>query len=387
MGLSGMIQTLRERASLRRKRIRRDLELRRLRRIRKKKVPAYRHCKNCGTELQGMYCHNCGQYALDVEQPFWKYVLQYFENVYQFDGKVWVTLWMLFRRPGFLTTEFNAGKIASYVHPMRLLMFITVLFFLLFFSLMGGKVDQAMEGDPEDFFAGLYEGYSAEADMAMPKDTVIAIVADSSRLDLCPGLFDVREFAPGKDGAADTIMVAVSSYLAVSFEGVSAGTWNGIPLVDLTGRHTAPDEREMLFKERIMGAASGYAPMVALLLTPVLALLLKGGYRKCRMGYMGHFVFSLHLASFFYIVLAIYIFVGEMWQYKGLPWYLFSGAVLLYTVVATHRVYQGTGWVKAVVKTVLLFSVYGFIVALVLAGLVAWLFYSQAELIQGLSVL
>ena len=76
------------------------------------------------------------QYALDIEQPFWKYIRQYFENVYQFDGKVWTTLYLLIRRPGFLTNEFNAGKISSYVHPLRLFMFISCLFFLFFFALI-----------------------------------------------------------------------------------------------------------------------------------------------------------------------------------------------------------------------------------------------------------
>ena len=87
-----------------------------------------------------MYCYRCGQYALDTEQPFWKYIRQYFENVYQFDTKIWRTLWYMFSRPGFLTAEFNAGKINSYVHPFRLYMCISVVFFAVFFMLAGERV-------------------------------------------------------------------------------------------------------------------------------------------------------------------------------------------------------------------------------------------------------
>lgn len=136
-GEKTVMKRLKERARRRKRLILRQIELKRLKRVRRKTVPAYTHCKNCGTELKGMYCHRCGQYALDVEQPFWKYITQYFENAYSFDNKIWITLWMLFRRPGFLTTEFNAGKIVSYVHPMKLLMFISLLFFLFFFSIAG----------------------------------------------------------------------------------------------------------------------------------------------------------------------------------------------------------------------------------------------------------
>lgn len=131
-------------------RIIRQIEYRRLKRVRRKKTPQYTYCKNCGTKLDGMYCYQCGQYALDIEQPFWKYILQYFENVYQFDSKIWLTLYYLFTRPGFLTREFNAGKINSYVHPLRLFMFLSCLFFLFFFALIPSSLDSinwSVEGE------------------------------------------------------------------------------------------------------------------------------------------------------------------------------------------------------------------------------------------------
>ena len=171
----------------------RHIEYRRLKRIRRKKTPSYSYCKNCGTKLDGMYCYQCGQYALDIEQPFWKYIRQYFENVYQFDGKVWQTLYLLFRKPGFLTNEFNAGKISSYVHPLRLFMFISAVFFLFFFALvpsdpnkMGitvtngdgrftyvqteyGTMNVPMVQDAIDYW---YEGLTDEERMAAPDTTL-----------------------------------------------------------------------------------------------------------------------------------------------------------------------------------------------------------------------
>ena len=144
---------LQARLEARKQALLRRIEYKRLKRIRKRTVPAYTHCKNCGERLQGMYCSRCGQYALDIEQPFWKYIKQYFENVYQFDSKVWRTLWLLVRRPGFLTQEFNAGKINSYVHPLRLFMFLSVLFFtFVFFFVPDAK---SIYGELDD--AGLTE--------------------------------------------------------------------------------------------------------------------------------------------------------------------------------------------------------------------------------------
>ena len=66
---------------------------------------------------------------------------------------MWRTLWLLVRRPGFLTQEFNAGKINSYVHPLRLFMFLSVLFFtFVFFFVPDAK---SIYGELDD--AGLTE--------------------------------------------------------------------------------------------------------------------------------------------------------------------------------------------------------------------------------------
>lgn len=381
-------------ASERKKRIRREIELKRLKRIRKKKVPAYRNCKNCGTELHGMYCHNCGQYALDVEQPFWKYILQYFENVYQFDGKIWITLGMLFRRPGFLTNEFNAGRIASYVHPMRMLMFITVLFFMFFFIYINKVADTALADDRQELIEGIDPSEARLAKTHQMQDSCIAIVADYDEVASYSGLIEIKEHVKGESADKDTMLISIPAYYVPEINGIVSGSWRGVPLLerDSNPEYAAHRKEEAnkrtLFKEKIISTASSYAPIIALLLTPVLALLFKGFYRKSKMGYMGHFVFSLHLASFFYIILAIYIALSELWKSNGLLTELFCLTMFAYTVIASHRVYKGTGWVKAGVKTILLFSVYLFIVTLTVGALAAWLMYSAIESMpDSLSVL
>ena len=54
------------------------------RQIKESQIP-YSHCKNCGTELQGVYCHNCGQYAKDLKQSFCSYIMEYLSNTYNLD--------------------------------------------------------------------------------------------------------------------------------------------------------------------------------------------------------------------------------------------------------------------------------------------------------------
>lgn len=169
-------ERLRERLQRRRRALSRRLEYRRLRRLRKLTVPAYTHCKNCGERLQGMYCHRCGQYALDIEQPFWKYIKQYFENVYQFDSKVWQTLWLLFRRR-LPDHGVQRRKINSYVHPFRLYMFISVVFFTLFFMVASSTAEQQLRR----------ERYRTSR---LPKGVVEALRTGRGGADTCVYLYD-----------------------------------------------------------------------------------------------------------------------------------------------------------------------------------------------------
>lgn len=388
------IDKLAARSAARKRNVQRYLELRRLKRIRRKTVPAYTHCKNCGTELRGMYCHRCGQYALDINQPFWKYVLQYFENVYQFDGKVWVTLWMLVRRPGFLTTEFNAGKIASYVHPMRLLMFITVLFFIGFFAFLGDKIDsglsihtetydEVLADMPKDSYDALVSG------LAEDMDTVVAVIADSAVMAAYPELFRILEMAAPHGSAynkwqhPDTMLVRMPSGLLSEYF-IKVGKWRGVQLYDGIHLLSTRQTQGVLLKERVMGALSGYAPLVALLLTPVLAWLFMLSYRKRKMPYMSHFVFALHWSSFLFLLVTLYILLGESWHYSGYPAWGFVLVMLVYTTIASHRVYAGTGWIKSFFKTLLVLFGYTLVVLVVLGTLFGLLLYSQKQIIANI---
>lgn len=375
-------RSLRRDILARRLKLQRTLEFKRLKRIRSRYVPPYSHCKNCGTELKGMYCHNCGQYALDSRQPFWKYILQYFENVYQFDTKIWSTLWYLFSRPGFLTTEFNSGKIASYVHPMRLFMCITLLFFIGFFMFVGNTVENAMGKWHSETIIDELEDASPEDYRAIAmfdKDTVVAIAVDIEDVRKYPEVFDIIGYSAGDtlsggSGVKDTVKVRMPSVYLETFEYREER--------DGVGLYATPaprmDERESLFIDGLLGILSGYAPLFSLFLVPIMALMLKGLYRKKRMMHMNHLAFSLHWGCFFYIMTALFILVGELWHYNGVPWYIFLGINLLYTTVAMHWVY-GDNWVKTLLKTILLCAVYFFIV-LVLTGIFfVWALYSQKD--------
>lgn len=87
-------------------------------------------CANCDAELHGSYCHRCGQKDLDLDRPFFSLVSEWLGNLFAFDARVWRTLGPLLARPGFLTTEYLAGRRVRYVPPLRLYFFASVAMFL-----------------------------------------------------------------------------------------------------------------------------------------------------------------------------------------------------------------------------------------------------------------
>lgn len=97
----------------------------------------YRHeedCLNCGTQLQGHFCHVCGQENLQIKENFGHLMQHAVADYFHFDEKFFHTLKPLLFKPGKLTIDYMAGKRTQYLHPIRIYIFISLVFFLLYFN-------------------------------------------------------------------------------------------------------------------------------------------------------------------------------------------------------------------------------------------------------------
>ena len=90
-------------------------------------------CLNCGTNVIGKYCHNCGQENIEPKESAWQLISHFINDVTHFDGKFFSTLKDLLFKPGFLSTEYMKGRRASYLNPVRMYLFTSFIFFLIFF--------------------------------------------------------------------------------------------------------------------------------------------------------------------------------------------------------------------------------------------------------------
>jgi hypothetical protein len=101
-------------------------------RRRRSKLPEHplTHCENCGAPLTGEFCAKCGQHAIDYRRSILRVLLDAADSFLNWDTKFLKTLGLLLIRPWELTNDFNAGRRARYVHPLRLYLIASVIFFL-----------------------------------------------------------------------------------------------------------------------------------------------------------------------------------------------------------------------------------------------------------------
>jgi hypothetical protein len=88
-------------------------------------------CANCGTVLEGPYCHQCGQLAEDFHRSIGHLVEEVFENLLHLDGRIWRTLPQLVVHPGKLTRDYLDGHRAFQIPPLRMFLVVLLLVFLL----------------------------------------------------------------------------------------------------------------------------------------------------------------------------------------------------------------------------------------------------------------
>jgi hypothetical protein len=113
-------------------------------------------CRNCGAEVTGNFCSACGQENTDYRVSLRRLVGDLVDEVFQLESRLWRTLWTLFRRPGQLTREYNAGRRVRYTTPLRLYLLASVAYFFVASVTPPPKLDVN--------FGGLHATASDDAD-------------------------------------------------------------------------------------------------------------------------------------------------------------------------------------------------------------------------------
>jgi hypothetical protein len=88
-------------------------------------------CHNCQAPVSAKYCGECGQPSHVHVASAHEFIHHFIGHYVAAEGKLWATLRMLLLRPGQLTLEFIGGRRGQYIDPLRLLLTISLVVFLL----------------------------------------------------------------------------------------------------------------------------------------------------------------------------------------------------------------------------------------------------------------
>ena len=143
--------------------------------------PPFTHCEDCGAELHGRYCSNCGQVAVDYHRSFRHVVADVAESFLNWDSKFTKTLLLLVIYPGWLTNQFVAGRRTRYLHPLRLYLLVSIVFFLCVrFAPIQTRPVVAADMTPKDR-AEVEEAMKNPAIPALVREEVLKSVAERTK--------------------------------------------------------------------------------------------------------------------------------------------------------------------------------------------------------------
>src|SRR5271156_5909995 len=91
--------------------------------------PAVPACRNCGAPASGKFCPECGQTTAPHPPTAREFLHEFVAQYVAVEGSLWITLKKL-AQPGTLTLEYFAGRKRRYIHPLRLYLTASVVFFL-----------------------------------------------------------------------------------------------------------------------------------------------------------------------------------------------------------------------------------------------------------------
>lgn len=106
-------------------------------------------CLNCGAQLTGPYCSQCGQHG-HAHRKLIHVAEEFLHGILHFETKTWRTLPMVLFRPGTLTRNYVYGKRARYLSPLTLFLFSIFLMFFAFSTVMPDDLSPTVNAVAED---------------------------------------------------------------------------------------------------------------------------------------------------------------------------------------------------------------------------------------------
>ncbi len=331
------------------------------------------NCLNCNTEIAGRFCQSCGQENVETKESVWYLISHFFKDITHFDGKFFSTIKYLFARPGFLSKEYMIGRRASYVNPIRLYVFTSAFFFLVFFSFMtvdnkslignstinGKTLSQALEMDSLDF-----DEFTRELNKKNDR-AAVPMTREQFRL-----YFDSTILNSGFKFST-TKYASRAAYDSVLLSGKKKHNWLQRQFVykEIELQEKYGNNNKLVTKEYLRILLHSL-PQMFFILLPLFALILKLLYHRRKVFYyVNHSIFSIHFYIFCFITMLLMFGLGKLNNWLGWELITFIQVVLgfyifFYLYKSMRKFYQ-----QRRAKTIFKFLILSFLLFLTIMSL------------------
>jgi len=227
-----------------------------------------RTCLNCGNLDTGKYCSDCGQSFAGIDKPM-SDVLHDLLEILNLDRSILKTIVPFLFKPGFLSSEYIAGRRKKYLSPVKFYLFMSILFFFI--------ARDASQITNEDLGVIKYTiGPDSNQTVITDDSTIIAILS------------------------SDSLYYSVAS---------------PIDTLDENAYENAEKFRQnmlrgMTHKQLIIDNFFKFLSYALFILMPIFALLLKLLYIRRKRYYIEHLVFTINMHSFALFILSLMLLVG-----------------------------------------------------------------------------
>ena len=333
---------------------------RRFFRRRRRERPALTHCENCDAPLSGRYCSQCGQPAIDYRRSFRHVIIDILDSFLNWDSKFFATIALLIVRPWQLTNEFIRGKRVRYLHPLRLYLLASILFF---FAVnhwaKSWHLDTNQKTSPEARAAietqlkrpDLPPAARAALEKALEENNPAPEESASPQESASPKE-ESEKSSPSEQRADRSKKAKRHENSLVQFGPEKPSNnferWLEGRAKEKMGEHGT--NAQLFFLSMISNF-----PYMMLCSIPLFALILKILYIRNGIFYIDHLIYALHIHTFAYVatmsiilmtVGLFHVVPGTLAGWTvGLLWFLFFLQVFL----SIRRVYR-QGWIKSFIK-------------------------------------
>lgn len=351
-------------------------------------------CLNCGATLVGKYCHQCGQKAStkETDYKFRKFLVSYISRIYLWHPKIPRTLYALLTKPGYVINEYIAGKHMTYTDPL-----VINRFFLLVITTIIGlfpvleNSDTSLEKLLKDdrivtstVLTTLEEDHEYLKLMdSSPRDT-IQLNTSLQIIKLYPTfLTPVSVLVDTEGQGCDTLIASVPSiFLRDSILMGNDETGYQFSMASTRINKELTTDVIIDIWRKMVDLIRRNIGLIILLITPILAFIIRLMHLKTMREHMHYFIFSMYYSCIIEIVILLAFLLTQLIESSKEIWeWVIMFFLWGYLTLALKKTFAQNSWTSAIIKALFINLTYLLVILLALIIMLSiaiiWIAYEQ----------